>query len=102
MKKVFALLLVAGMVAFFSCGGEKKDDKKAKEDSIRVADSLAKVKAAEDSVRVADSIKAAAEKAKADSARIADSLAKVKGGKGGKTTVKPPKTNEVKAGQGKG
>ncbi|MFH0894866.1 MAG: hypothetical protein V2A54_10570 [Bacteroidota bacterium] len=100
MKKVFALLLVAGMVAFFSCGGEKKDDKKAKEDSIKVADSLAKVKAKEDSARIADSVKGAAEKAKADSARIADSLAAAK--KGGKAPVKPVKPKEVKAGQGKG
>jgi hypothetical protein len=100
MKKVFALLLVAGMVAFFSCGGEKKDDKKAKEDSIKVADSLAKVKAMEDSARIADSVKGVAEKAKADSARIADSLANAK--KGGKAPVKPKAPVTPKKPVGKG
>ncbi|MBK7171861.1 MAG: hypothetical protein IPH84_01215 [Bacteroidales bacterium] len=74
MKKLFALLLVAGMVAVVACG-PSAEEKRAKEvaDSTLLADSLAQVQAAEqakmDSLAkvTADSIAAAAH---------ADSLAK--------------------------
>ncbi|MFH0865964.1 MAG: hypothetical protein V1904_07200 [Bacteroidota bacterium] len=55
MKKLLALLLVAGMVAFVACGPSKEDQEKkekARQDSIKAAerakneaDSLAKVEA---------------------------------------------------------
>ncbi len=74
MKKLFALLLVAGMVAVVACG-PSAEEKKAKEiaDSTAKADSMAMVQAAQqakmDSVAkvAADSIAKAAH---------ADSLAK--------------------------
>jgi hypothetical protein len=67
MKKLFALLLVAGMVAVVACG-PSAEEKRAKEiaDSTALADSLAQVQAAEqakmDSLAkvTADSIAAAA------------------------------------------
>lgn len=44
MKKIFALILIAGMIAFFACGPSEKEKKekaeKAKQDSIARADSL--------------------------------------------------------------
>lgn len=48
MKKLFALLLVAGMVAVVACG-PSAEEKRAKEiaDSTALADSLAQVQAAE-------------------------------------------------------
>ena len=68
MKKVFALLVVAGMVAFASCGGGKdKAAEQARLDSLKAdsiakaeADSIAKVKEADSLKQVAiqDSIKA--------------------------------------------
>jgi len=74
MKKLFALLLVAGMVAVVACG-PSAEEKRAQEiaDSTRIADSIAQVQALEqakmDSLAkvTADSIAAAAH---------ADSLAK--------------------------
>ncbi|MFA4853366.1 MAG: hypothetical protein WC599_12685 [Bacteroidales bacterium] len=45
MKKLFALVLVAGMVAFVACGPSKKDKEakeKAKQDSIAAADKAKK------------------------------------------------------------
>lgn len=48
MKKVFAMIMVCGLAAaFVACGGADKAAEKAKAtaDSIRVADSLAKVAA---------------------------------------------------------
>jgi hypothetical protein len=67
MKKLFALLLVAGMVAVVACG-PSAEEKRAKEiaDSTAQADSIAQVQAAEqakmDSLAkvAADSIAAAA------------------------------------------
>ena len=107
MKKLLALVLVAGMVAFVSCGPSKKDQEakeKAKQDSI---------KAAEKAKKEADSLASVEkEKRKLDSLKQ-DSIAKAeknkpKGGNyGGGTkpntggTVKPAK-DQVKAGQGKG
>jgi len=105
MKKLFALLVIAGMVSFVACGpkGPSEADKKKTADSLK-ADSLAKVEKAQ---KEADSIAAAAKaQATADSLK-ADSIAKAekKGGKkGGTTTPKTTTTpaNQVKAGQGKG
>lgn len=77
MKKLFILLAVASL-GFVSCNNESSNDvdaEKAKADSIRIADSLNKVKAdadaaaaemekkrVADSTRIADSIKAATKK----------------------------------------
>ena len=85
MKKLFAMFVVAGMVAFVACGPSAEEKaEKARQDSIRIADSIAKVEA--EKQRVADSIamaeQAAKEKAIADS--IAAAEANKKGGKGKK------------------
>lgn len=45
MKKVLFSAIVAGVVAFASCGGNGEDKAKAAADSARVADSLAAVQA---------------------------------------------------------
>ncbi len=71
MKKLFALLVVAGMVSFVACGpkGPSKEElEKKRQDSIRTADSIAKVEA---------DAKAAQELAakEAEAKRIADSIA---------------------------
>ena len=65
MKNLFVIAALAGMFALVSCGGSKKDDEKAKQDSIRKADSLAKVK--EDSIKKAEELAAAT--MQADSAK---------------------------------
>ena len=70
MKKVLLMVLAAGMVSFYACSGKKAEAV----DSVKIADSLAKVKATEDSIKLADSLAVAT--AKADSIRIADSIAK--------------------------
>jgi len=73
MKKVFAMFVVAGMVAFVACGPSKEEKaKKAKEDSIRQADSMANI--AKIQQRMADSTAKA--KIVADSMAKADSIAK--------------------------
>jgi len=67
MKKLFAMFVVAGMVAFVACGpsAEEKAEKQRIQDSI-TADSTAKVAAEQQ--RIADSTAmAAVEAAKADS-----------------------------------
>jgi hypothetical protein len=58
MKKLFALLVVAGMVAIVACG-PSAEEKRAKEvaDSIAMADSLAKAAAAAVDTTVADTTK---------------------------------------------
>ncbi len=63
MKTLSKLLVVAGLFAFVACNNGAQDAEKAKQDSIKQADSLVAVKATEDSIA-----KAAADKAKADSA----------------------------------
>lgn len=72
MKKLLTLSLVAVALVFASCDNAAKDAEKAKQDSIFLADSLAKVKATEDSIAIvkvkADSV------VKADSIKKADSL----------------------------
>jgi hypothetical protein len=85
MRKLFALLLVAGMASFVACGPSAADKAKAQatKDSI-TKDSIAKVEAA---TKLADSL---ANVAKLEAAK-ADSIAKAeeKGNKKGKGTVKP-------------
>ena len=100
MKKVFALLLVAGMFAVVSCGPsaeEKAKKEKATKDSIAAvekakADSIATAEKA-----VQDSIAKVAETAKADSIKAAEEKG-AKGAKGAKTTVAKKETvkTEVK------
>ncbi|MBN2730520.1 MAG: hypothetical protein JXR53_14950 [Bacteroidales bacterium] len=59
MKNLFLLLAVAGIFALASCGGgDKKNDEKAKQDSIQKADSLAQI-AKEDSIKQAEEMAAA-------------------------------------------
>jgi hypothetical protein len=82
MKKLFALLVVAGMVSFIACGPsaeEKAKKEQATKDSL-AKDSIAKVEQAQ---KEADSLKLVADAtAKADSLKN-DSIAKAdkKGGK---------------------
>ena len=46
MKKLFAMFVVAGMVAFVACGPSAEEKaEKARQDSITMADSLANVAA---------------------------------------------------------
>ncbi|MEI6061320.1 MAG: hypothetical protein WCR72_11470 [Bacteroidota bacterium] len=82
MKKLFAMFVVAGMVAFVACGPSAEEKaEKARQDSIAQADSLANVAAQQQ--RVADStanaMKVADSTAKADS--LAKAPVKVKKGK---------------------
>jgi len=67
MKKLFAMFVVAGMVAFVACGPSAEEKaEKARQDSIALADSLASVAA--EQARIADSTaQAAVEAAHADS-----------------------------------
>jgi hypothetical protein len=80
MKKVFALLVVAGMVTFASCGGGKdKEKEQARLDSLK-KDSIAKVEADSlNKIKEADSLKQVAiqDSIKKDSIEKADK----KGGK---------------------
>jgi hypothetical protein len=81
MKKLLALFLAAGMVAFMACGGGKKEAAaKAKADSTKKADSIAKINDSIKKIKEADSLK---EVAKKDSLKK-DSIDK----KGGKKEVK--------------
>lgn len=79
MKNLFVILAVAGIFALVSCGGSKKDDDQAKQDSIRKADSIAKLK--EDSVKHAEEL----EEARLDSIAKAkeDSIAEAEANTGG-------------------
>lgn len=79
MKKLFGLLMIAGMMSFVACGPTAEEiAEKARLDSIRVADSLAAIQAAEqarlDSIAKveAEALQAAAEQAKADSIAAAE------------------------------
>jgi hypothetical protein len=101
MKKIITFVAVSAMVSLVACGGD--DAEKRKADSIREADSLAKIAAAEqakaDSLRavfVADSTRQAWV---ADSTRKADSAAEAEKNKpkgGGKPkTPKNPETPKV-------
>ena len=93
MKKLFSIVIIAGLAALVACGPsaeEKAAKEKAKQDSIAKAE---KEKAIQDSIANVEKAKQdsiAAAQAKADS--IAQAEANKKGGKKGTT----------KAGQGKG
>ena len=64
MKKIFGLLMIAGMMSFVACGPSAEElAEKAKQDSIHVADSLA---------IIAAEAQAAAEAAAAEAQAIAD------------------------------
>jgi hypothetical protein len=76
MKKVLALVALAGMFAFSSCGPSKEEmekKEKAKQDSIHMADSIqaekdkAKMQAEADSLKKIEEDKAAKMKMMADS-----------------------------------
>jgi hypothetical protein len=105
MKKLLTLVIAGGMLAFYACGPSKAEleaKEKAKQDSIRIADSTtaaaAAAQAAEEAAKAAADAAAAAEKAKMDSTRVADSLAAMKkGGSKPKSTV--PKTVTSKGGR---
>jgi len=78
MKKLLALVLVAGMVAFVSCGPSKKDQEakeKAKQDSIKAAE---KAKKEADSLAAVEKEKRKLDSLKQDS--IAKAEKKPKGG----------------------
>jgi hypothetical protein len=85
MKNLVKLFVVAGLFTFVACGPSAEEKaEQARQDSIRVADSLALVQAEE--MRIQDSIafeeaRIAAEKAVADSIAAAEVAAKAKGGK---------------------
>jgi hypothetical protein len=95
MKKLLTLA-VAASALLFACGPSEEElaaKEKAKQDSIRIADSLAAAEAAAQAAEKArqDSIaaaEAAKEKARQDSIRTADSLANLKKG----SKPKKPKT----------
>ncbi len=72
MKKFLSIAAVAGMAALVSCGGADDAAKKL-QDSINMADSMAKVQWTIDSLRMSDSVKQ--EVAKAEAKRAADSTA---------------------------
>lgn len=85
MKNLVKLFVVAGLFTFIACGPSAEEKaEQARQDSIRVADSIAAVQAEE--LRIQDSIAAeearlAAEKAVADSIAAAEAAAKTKKGK---------------------
>lgn len=84
MKNLFAILALVGVFALASCGGSKKDDEKAKQDSIKKADSIAKIK--EDSIKKAEEL----EKARLDSiAQAKEDSIKAAENKGGNYNYKP-------------
>ena len=73
MRKLFAMFVVAGMVAFVACGPSAEEKaEKARQDSIAQADSVAAL--AVEQTRLADSTAQAA--VVADSLAKADSIAK--------------------------
>lgn len=88
MKNLFVIAALAGMFALVSCGGSKKDDEKAKQDSIRKADSLAKVK--EDSIKKAEEL----EQARLDSIAKAKEDSIANASKKGTGTYKPTNTTK--------
>jgi hypothetical protein len=90
MKKLLAIVLIAGMAAFIACGPSKKDQEakeKQKQDSIA---------AAEKAKKEADSLAAVEkEKRKADSLK-ADSIAKAKNRPHGNYVPPKPKEEQIK------
>jgi len=94
MKKLFALLVIAGMVSFVACGPKgptKEQLEKKRQDSIRTADSIAQVEAQQK--RAQDSIA----KIEAENKRKQDSIADAeKNKKPIKKNTKPVKKPVVK------
>jgi hypothetical protein len=83
MKKLLALVLVAGMVAFVSCGPSKKDQEakeKAKQDSIKAAE---KAKKEADSLASVEKEKRKLDSLKQDSIAKADKKKPQGGHQGG-------------------
>lgn len=80
MKKINFFLIGAALVAFVACGPSAKElAEKARQDSIRIADSIAMV---EKEAFIADSIAAAAlEQARLDSIAAVEAEAAAKKGK---------------------
>ena len=58
MKKVFSLLMVAGMFTFFACGNAQKqqDAEKAQQDSITQADSIKRIEDEAKQIQMQDSL----------------------------------------------
>jgi hypothetical protein len=77
MKKALIAGLLGLSVLFVACGPKGEDADKKKADSIRVADSLAKVKATDDSIAAAAAT-AAADTAKADTTKKVEAPAEKK------------------------
>lgn len=112
MKKAFTLVAVASISALVACGpsaAEKEAAEKAKKDSVAAYDSVQAAAAAAKEKAMADSTAAYAAAQEAKAKATADSMAAAEASKkGGKKTSMPakpataPKTQEVKAGQGKG
>lgn len=79
MKKVLSTLLIAGVATLVACGPSAKEKaEKARQDSIRIADSIAQVeadKAAKEQARLDSIAKVENEK------RIQDSLAQIEANK---------------------
>ena len=76
MKKLNLFLLAGAVALIAACGPSAKEKAdKARQDSIRIADSIAKVKAYEDSIAAAQ---AAAEQARLDSIAQAEEAQKPK------------------------
>jgi hypothetical protein len=77
MKKALIAGLLGLSVLFVACGPKGEDADKKKADSIREADSLAKVKATDDSIAAAAAT-AAADTAKADTTKKVEAPAEKK------------------------
>ncbi|CAF0728526.1 unnamed protein product [Rotaria sordida] len=76
MKKALIAGLLGLSVLFVACGPKGEDADKKKADSIRVADSLAKVKATDDSIAAAAAL--AADTVKADTTKKVEAPAEKK------------------------
>ncbi len=102
MKKLLALVLVAGMVTFISCGPSKKDQEakaKQKQDSIAAAE---KAKKEADSLAAVEKEKRKLDSLKQDSIAKVDKKKHHQGNKP-KNNSKPPEQQtkeKVKAGRG--
>jgi len=99
MKKLFALVLVAGMLAFVACGPSKKDreaKEKQKQDSIVAAE---KAKKEADSLAAVEKAKSIMDSLKKDSIAKADKK-KAHGNKPSVKTKEQKIKEKIKAGRG--
>lgn len=78
MKKALIAGILGLSVLFVACGPKGEDAAAKKADSIRVADSLAKVQATADSIANAAAAAAAADTAKADTTKKVEAPAEKK------------------------